>query len=419
MSEALSRRKFLKQISKALAATYLGSVAKPGLAFPGVDKSQVFLVKDCPVHDRQRRHVGLDTLLDLLARNGLKLYQTERPSRWGSLNGIIEKNDIVLIKVNCQWKCRGATNTDVIRGLIHRILQHPDGFEGEVVVFENGQGVGAFDGYPRYGGVYSQWPEIDEAVYINAEEENTLTVEYLVNEVFKDFPVSASLLDPVRRNFLPENDHHTDGYRRVSDVSYPCFTTKGGHRVELKEGIWNGSTYKGNLKLINVPVFKHHGGTGITGTLKHTYGILSMADGHSGIRHYDQSGIQCGKMFTMVRPPNLNIVDCIWVSFESLTGYPPATTCRVNTLLGGVDPVALDYYASKHIFYPLGGVAAGDHNPDSSEGLAAHLAGARDFINQNGGIFGDWSRLGDENLQVISRVATAKPNPWLPLLLGD
>jgi hypothetical protein len=419
MSTALTRRKFLKQVSKALATTCLSRFIKPSLISAADGKSQVFLVERCPVHDMQRRHVGLDALLDLLARNGVKLYRTERSNPWGGANGIIERNDIVLIKVNCQWKCRGATNTDVIRGLIHRILQHPDGFDGEVVIFENGQGVGAFDGYPNHGGAYSQWPEIDEGVHLNAEEENVLTVEHLVNTVFKDSPVSAYLLDPIRRTFISEEDHQTDGYRTVSDVSYPCFVTKAGNRVELREGIWDGFGYKDNLKLINVPVLKHHGGTGITGALKNTYGILSMADGNSRIRHYTQSGTQCGKMYTLVRPPNLNIVDCIWVSFESLLGYPPETTHRANKLLAGVDPVALDYYISKHILYPLGGRFIADHNPDASGGLVAHLAGARDFINEKGGIFGDWSRLGDENLHVVSRVATAKSMPWLPLLFDD
>ena len=31
---------------------------------------------------------------------------------------------------------RGGTNTDVLKGLIARILEHPDGFTGEVVVVE-------------------------------------------------------------------------------------------------------------------------------------------------------------------------------------------------------------------------------------------------------------------------------------------
>lgn len=84
MPEAPTRRKFFEQVCKALAATYFGRFIKPSPAFPEDGKSQVFLVEKCPVHDTQRRHVGLDTLLDLLARNGLKLYRTERANPWGA-----------------------------------------------------------------------------------------------------------------------------------------------------------------------------------------------------------------------------------------------------------------------------------------------------------------------------------------------
>ncbi|NIS67252.1 MAG: hypothetical protein GTO05_19210, partial [Gemmatimonadales bacterium] len=58
--------------------------------------------------------------------------------------GLIAADDVVLIKVNAQWKYRGCTNSDVVRGLIQRVLDHPDGFAGEVVLIENGQGWGSF-----------------------------------------------------------------------------------------------------------------------------------------------------------------------------------------------------------------------------------------------------------------------------------
>lgn len=178
-----------------------------------------------------------------------------------------------------------------------------------------------------------------------------------------------------------------------------------GHRIELREGIWTGSEYGDNLKLINLPVLKTHAGTGITGALKHTYGILSMDDGSSGIRHYSESGIQCGKMWGLVKAADLNILDCIWVSPDSLAGYPVSTTYRANTLLAAVDPVALDYYGSKHILYPLGGPYQNQHNPDADPGLINHLSGAQDFINANGGIAGEPARRGDENIEVLSASA--------------
>jgi hypothetical protein len=51
----------------------------------------------------------------------------------------------------------------------------------------------------------------------------------------------------------------------------------------------------------------------------------------------------------------LNILDCIWVSPEALGGYPPDKTHRADILLAGIDPVAIDYYAAKHVLLPLGG----------------------------------------------------------------
>jgi hypothetical protein len=77
-----------------------------------------------------------------------------------------------------------------------------------------------------------------------------------------------------------------------------------------------------------------------------------MDDGSIGIRHYSESGTQCGKMWELVKAPDLNILDCIWVSPDSLAGYPASTTYRANTLVAGIDPVALDYYGSKHIGGP-------------------------------------------------------------------
>lgn len=411
--DGLSRRDFVKGASAASAWLCLGQINK-ARAFPfGRDNSTIYMVEECPEQDGLMRHRGVDTLFRLLADNGTAFYQTSRPHPWGGADGLIASNDVVAIKVNCQWKCRGTTNTDVVRGLIHRILQHPDGFTGEVVIIENGQGQGSFDGDPDAWGSYSSWPNIDNGIWVNAEEENLLTIDYLTDTVFAGAPVSSFLCDPIRSTFITTSDHTTDGYRTVSDVSYPCFTSAGGRRVELKEGIWNGSSHDQNLKLINIPVFKDHSGTGITGALKHTYGIVSMNDGSSNRRHYSQSGTQTGKMWIEVRPATLNIVDCIWVSHDSLSGYPVSTTFRSNKLVAGIDPVALDYYVSKHILLPLGGSYTSRHNPDTYSGLINHLTGAQDYINTNGGIFGKMTNQGDANIDVVTADARLAPSPDL------
>lgn len=316
-----SRRGFIRTIAGAAALPVFG-----GLAFREAlgqsAQATLFRVNNCPIHDGQLRHIGLDALLHLLSDNGVKFYKTAYTDDLCGPGGLIAPDDVVLLKVNAQWRCRGATNTDLIRGMIHRILTHPDGFTGEVVIFENGQGrPAAFDGISNSPSNY-KFPEITGLVRVNAEQEDLTTIDYLVNTVFAGKPVWKILLDPVRSKFIGATDHTTTGYRKVGTdtatmVSYPCFTTAKGNRIELKEGRWTGSGYAQNVKLIHMPVLKDHGGdVGCTGALKIVYGTLSMKDGCTANRHYVNLGTQCARMWTDVRIPDLNLLDCIWVGYE-------------------------------------------------------------------------------------------------------
>jgi hypothetical protein len=115
------------------------------------------------------------------------------------------------------------------------------------------------------------------------------------------------------------------------------------------------------------------------------YGLVSMSDGQSGFRHYGGLGETCGKMFASVRAPVLNILDAIWVSHASLSGYPSGTTTRTNQLLASQDPVALDWWAAKYVIYPIDNNAR--HAPDYP-GIDAWLSGALATINARGGLFG-------------------------------
>jgi uncharacterized protein (DUF362 family) len=379
-TDGLTRRDFFRSLAAGISVPYLSK-------FPGFRSSAVpndlFWIKRIPDHPfydpgQLNDHIGLDSLLYLMADNGLKFYRSSVGHPFAGTSGLIAGGDVVLIKVNAQWKYRGCTNSDLIRGLIQRILDHPDGFSGEVVIIENGQGRGSLrcDTTSAYGG--------DPSVHANANDERHHFL-YLVNKVFNDPRVSAYLLDPIRGTFIGDNDHTRNGYREFENVSYPCFTTAGGNRVELREGIWKAGAHRANLKLINVPVLKHHdsGGSEITASLKHMYGLVSMSDGQSGFRHYSGLGETCGKMMASVATPVLNIIDAIWVSHTALTGYPASTTFRANQLLASQDPVAADYWAAKYILYPVDGNFR--HHPDFL-GVSRWLVQARDTINDRGGL---------------------------------
>ncbi len=379
-SSEFSRRNFVKTLTGGV----LASTFTPFSGWIKAEKSEksdifhVHRIPDLPFLSSGdgNHHIGIESLLQIMGEKGLKFYRSKHTSALSGPGGLIAPQDVVLVKVNAQWKYRGCTNSDLIRGLVQRILDHPDGFAGEVVIFENGQSRGSLncDHIRHYG---------DSSVHANANNERH-TFLYLVDRVFNDPRVSSYLLDPLRHIFIHEADHKKDGYRKMDIISYPCFTTAGGNRVELKQGIWDGKKHTSNLKLINVPVLKTHGGSEITGAVKHFYGILSMYDGWAPSRHYDILGETGGKMIASVRAPVLNIMDAIWVSHGSLLGYPEPNTARTNQIAASQDPVALDYWAAKHILHPV------DRNPRHHPDFPSFrkwLNECRTTINSLGGLY--------------------------------
>jgi Domain of unknown function (DUF362) len=377
---SLSRRNFMKMTAGSVVSTFLvrsSAVAKTEAAA----QNSLFSVNEIPINPYYsprgpNNHAGIDCLLYLMGNNGLKFYRSNTTGPVSGPLGMIASNDVVLLKVNAQWKYRGATNSDLVRGLVQAILNHEDGFTGEIVIFENGQGRGSLN--CDTSASYS-----DDLVHANALNESHSFL-YLVDNIFKNSRVSAFLLDPIRDRFINRDDHVTNGYRIFENVSYPCFTTKRGNRVELREGLWNGKGYDQNLKLINVPVLKTHGGSEITASLKHFYGVLSMNDGNSGYRHYAGLGETCGKMVVSIRTPVLNLMDAIWVSYGALQGYPASVTFNANRIVAGQDPVALDYWAAKNILYPIN--KNYNHHPDNAT-IQDWLYMAQGFINNRGGLY--------------------------------
>jgi hypothetical protein len=383
------RRKFLKAAGTgtvALAASRFAAAA-------GGPRSAVHRVHHVPVPDFSagNRHPGVESLLFSLASSGVAFYRSASGHPLAAPTGVIGPGDTVLIKVNAQWKYRGCTNSDVVRGVIQRILDHPDGFTGEVVMVCNGQERGSLN-CDTTAGCDGGTNEI----HANAENERH-SFSWLARDLFRDPRVGEKLLDPIRATFIGANDHTTQGYRTVASTSYPCFFTPQGTRVELREGIWTGSGYDpSRLKLINMPVLKDHKDLNVTGCTKHMYGLFTTYN----VPYYFHDGALAGQnmsdFWTLVRAMDLNILDATWVSHASLCGYPPSTTTRMNMLVGGLDPVAIDAWAARHILLPISGDPA--HDPDLPGLFRSYLTVARDAINAAGGLRGSLPVTMDESL---------------------
>jgi len=291
--------------------------------------------------------LAVATLLSMLSSNNESFYHTSENS------GLIDSNDVIVLKVNAQWNYRGSTNKDLVRSVIQAILDHPDGFTGEIVVCDNGQARGNFEYESPNAFNHSQ----------NMQE--------VVNS-FASYPVSTFLWDTIRRSYVDEYflGDNSNGYvlsdNFISDtriyVSYPKFRTSFGTNISLRMGIYNGTDYDSDrLKIINMPVMKSHFRYGVTGCVKNYMGVPMgevVPSIHSSIPH-EHFSIGLGGMGTLmgeVRAPVLNILDMVWVNphpMESSTRRGPWSTYSnarfTDIIAASQDPVALDYWSSKNV----------------------------------------------------------------------
>ncbi|MHA2064385.1 MAG: DUF362 domain-containing protein [Candidatus Thorarchaeota archaeon] len=288
-------------------------------------------------------------LLDMMESEDLNFYESA-----STPSGLIGSNDVVILKVNGQWGYRGGTNTDLVKSVISAIGNHPDGFTGEVVVADNGQGLGNLDFY-----------------YTNSYYHNQSLTD-VVNS-FDEFNVSTFLWDTIRFNTADEfsDGDLADGYVLNSTwttdteifTSYPKFRTIHGTYISFRNGVWDSETgYDSDrLKVINMPVMKSHFRYGVTGCVKNYMGlpkghIVGTVD--PGIPH-EHFSIALGGMATLMvqtRAPVLNILDMLWVNahpMESSTQRGPWSRyndASFTDIIGvSVDPIALDYWASKNV----------------------------------------------------------------------
>jgi hypothetical protein len=362
------------------------------------DKSNIYVVQGTQGGDG-----GIKKLIDLMGDNSLIFYYSQTSGENKGPTGKIAKDDTVIIKINSQWDQRGGTNTDLLKEVIQAIIDHPDGWIGEIIVADNGQ-----DQYGSSGsGGSFAW-------FNSNAKDHSQSVQDVVNSFNSKYRVSTYLWDIITENRVKEysSGDIKDGYivNTVRDpdtglmVSYPKFTTKYGTMVSFKLGIWNPTTRTYNsekLKVINMPVLKTHNGYGVTGCVKHYMGVASdKLTNTLGARTH--STIIYGSMgteLTQTRYPILNILDCIWVNAEPLSGptsfYTEAT--NVKTVVAGTDPVAIDYWASKNILLKY------TSNKNDADVITM------DPDDTSSGSFGLWLRLSMDKITQAGYQATVNP----------
>jgi len=245
--------------------------------------------------------------------------------------------------VNSQWPERGGTNTDLVKSIIIQICDHPLGFEGEIIIADNGQGRGS----------------------LSREKSNAKDISQSMEKVAEyfqaDYQVSTFLWDEITGKEVEEYEKGDmeDGYI-VKDgkdedtgiiISYPKFKSRFGTLVSFKKGIfdedkWDYETDR--LKIINIPVLKSHSIYGTTGAIKHYMGVptnyLTKGNPHNSV---GSGGM--ATLMTMTRMPVLHLVDAIWTNPYGGPSSSYEGALMTRTILAGADPVALDYWGAKNI----------------------------------------------------------------------
>jgi hypothetical protein len=306
---------------------------------------------------------GVDALIDLMAAHGTHFYRTAHQPE-----GIIGRDDVVVVKVNDQWNCgtgadrrRSHTNNDAVKGLLYRIVRHPEGFRGAAIVVDNGQGVLARFDCPDHNNAQDARQSYQDVANAFARE---------------GYDVCTYAWTDIRSHFVDEyvSGDVESGYVLVQDgapgadqLSYPKFEVacgSGTYQISMRYGLWDGTTYDDTrLKMINFPIVKRHSMAGATIAVKNYIGFLTTADlerrfGDSTTMHGFFWGYETGsdygllgRQLALIRRADLNVVDAIWVNPVSSTGGAEYAV-RDDVLLASRDPFAVDYYSSVYLLLP-------------------------------------------------------------------
>ncbi|MDR0511492.1 MAG: DUF362 domain-containing protein [Treponema sp.] len=376
----------------------------PAVALPAGLVSAVFVESSDGTDD------GVVRLIQSMRNHGLEFYQTQ-----AAPNGLIASGDVVLLKINAQWDQRGGTNTDLIRATIREILNHPEGFTGEIIVADNGQA--QFGSAPGGGGSLN-WARN------NAVDQTQSTLRVIRDFQAMGYRVTGVLWDEftrirvqefntgdMRNGFVVENTVRSTGIA----ISYPKFTTEFGTMVSFRYGIWDSATQTYNsdiLKVINMPVLKSHSLFQVTAAVKNYMGVPSdwltrQIQGGRGRAHNSVGTGGMGTLMVYTRMPILNITDMIWIGPDRGPRVDFHAAVQTNKIAASTDAFALDYWTARYVLIPQAARVPGGRS------AAMNPAGMQP------GTFGHWMRLSMAELHRAGIPATMNPAEMLVVQSGN
>lgn len=300
----------------------------------------------------------------------------------GGIKNLIGLDDIVIIKVNGQQWNQGGNNLASIRRLVEMILNRPGGFKGEIIIADSNASSNPDSGawYPS-----GKFTDGNHGWLINHDPKNNIKNLNDLISYFSSYPVSKKHWRPYHLG----GREGIDGFRRDTSIIYkgvnkagrntcmtwPNFKSEYSNEIiDLKEGV------KGKaLKFISCSGLCFHGRyAGVTAAIKVFLGITELNSCEKGI-HLSYGKINKSPVFynfhscpfwgwgesgsdprdlggeiatwiNTVRKPDLHITTAEYVGW----GHREDTNkcSQTKMVLASKDPLALDYWSSKHVLKP-------------------------------------------------------------------
>jgi uncharacterized protein (DUF362 family) len=186
----------------------------------------------------------------------------------------------------------------------------------------------SFDLSPEYGANTS--PELVAAVVKQCKDAGARRILIIDHSLahWERSSKNSGILEAARREGAVYAQAEREGY-------YQKVSVVGGKR--LKETAIHEALLEADV-FINVPVLKHHGGAGVSGSMKNLMGCIWDR------RTYHSSGLQtCIADFLYVKKPNLNIVDAYRVVTRNGPGGGNlADVTQLGQMIISTDIVAAD-----------------------------------------------------------------------------
>ena len=403
-SHMISRRKFVHICLAGLTALILTFSKRTSIGMGMHDKISRLQ------SNRKFKHPVSEIFM---ARNGTPQQNVAQViEMMGGIEKLIGPKDIVILKPNAQWWNQGRTNLAAMKGFIDLVLNIP-GFKGEIIIAENHHFMdetlpeGEKDnvrGWTHFSRINGDIDGVSHNLNSLIELFQKQGHKNVTKCHWRDGGPKRDIWGNSQNGGIVKSPADGDGYvwtdidytltgflglkKWKVKMTYPIFTSKySGITIDFKNGAFKryrkgAAQYLSDrpVSFINFAVLNTHGkDTGITSSIKNYMGVTDLSCGFWGLQPKGYFNVHaCGERFypyakagplghfmKTIRKADLNIVTAEWVGWGSRTN--PAKATRMHTILASEDPIALDYYGAKHLFYPLSKEKYHDpENPRSS-----------------------------------------------------